>query len=97
MNINHSLPTSSGKKLVKKICKEEVENSFCNVALIGADSKIGELSAILMKQNPLISSLHLQGGDGVVGLCEDLSHIDTRCRVFAHSGIDNYRNAMKVR
>ncbi|KAK9885319.1 hypothetical protein WA026_010812 [Henosepilachna vigintioctopunctata] len=77
-------------------CKDPNEMSYCNVALIGADSKLGELTALLIKQNPLISSLHLQGGATIEGLKTDLSHIDTRCRVVAHSGTDNYRNAMKT-
>ncbi|XP_044759396.1 malate dehydrogenase, mitochondrial-like [Coccinella septempunctata] len=92
----YSSALTKSKELKKKLCKEPVENSFCNVALIGADSKLGELTAFLVKQNPLITTLHLQGGAGVVGLCEDLAHIDTRCRVVAHAGLDNYRNAMKT-
>ncbi|XP_045475789.1 malate dehydrogenase, mitochondrial-like [Harmonia axyridis] len=87
---------AKSKELKKKICEETEETRFCNVALIGADTKLGELTAFLMKPNPLITTLHLQGGAGVVGLCEDLSHIDTRCRVVAHAGTDNYRNAMKT-
>ncbi|KAL3272415.1 hypothetical protein HHI36_013897 [Cryptolaemus montrouzieri] len=77
-------------------CKDHKDTTYCNVALIGADSRLGELTAFLLKQNPLITMLHLQGGAGVVGLREDLAHIDTSCRVVAHSGIDNYRNAMKT-
>ena len=47
------------------------------VAILGAAGGIGQPLALLMKLNPLVSSLSLYDIAGTVGVAADVSHINT--------------------
>ncbi|VDN33834.1 unnamed protein product [Dibothriocephalus latus] len=54
------------------------------VALLGASGGIGQPTALLLKQNPLIKSLALYDIAHCPGVAADLSHIETPAQVTAH-------------
>lgn len=51
------------------------------VAVLGAAGGIGQPLALLMKLNPLVSSLSLYDIAGTPGVAADVSHINTRSEV----------------
>lgn len=51
------------------------------VAVLGAAGGIGQPLALLMKLNPLVSSLSLYDIAGTPGVAADVSHINTRSQV----------------
>jgi malate dehydrogenase len=51
------------------------------VAILGAAGGIGQPLALLMKLNPLVSSLSLYDIMGTPGVAADVSHINTRAEV----------------
>lgn len=48
------------------------------MTVLGADTENGEYAALLLKQNPAVSQLHLFGANTVVATAADLGHLDTR-------------------
>lgn len=51
------------------------------VAVLGAAGGIGQPLSLLMKLNPLVSSLSLYDIAGTPGVAADVSHINTRSKV----------------
>lgn len=51
------------------------------VAVLGAAGGIGQPLSLLMKLNPLVSSLSLYDIAGTPGVAADVSHINTRSEV----------------
>lgn len=54
------------------------------VAVLGAAGGIGQPLALLMKLNPLVSSLSLYDIAGTPGVAADVSHINTRSEVLSN-------------
>lgn len=54
------------------------------VAILGAAGGIGQPLSLLMKLNPLVSSLSLYDIAGTPGVAADVSHINTRSQVILH-------------
>lgn len=67
-----------------------------NVTVLGADTEAGEYTALLLKQNPLVSHVFLYGGNRVLGISADLKALDTRCRVSSYRGKDGLPSALRV-
>lgn len=64
----------------KRAAVEKLHHKAIRVAILGASTTTGELLAMLLKANPLISHLYLHG-DAARGVAADLSSIDTRTMV----------------
>lgn len=60
------------KAPVKKLKQRHVR-----VTILGSDTDVGEATALLLKQNPLITQLHVYGEDSAA-TGADLRHLDTR-------------------
>jgi malate dehydrogenase len=65
------------------------------VAVLGAAGGIGQPLALLMKLNPLVSSLSLYDIMGTPGVAADVSHINTRAEVAGFVGEDQLGEALK--
>lgn len=75
-------PTELQKKaeIKKRVVLEKFRRKAVRVAILGACTPTGESLALLLKANPLVSHLYLQG-DAARGVAADLAHIDTRTMV----------------
>ncbi|KAF6177133.1 hypothetical protein GIB67_025470 [Kingdonia uniflora] len=65
------------------------------VAVLGAAGGIGQPLALLMKLNPLVSSLSLYDIAGTLGVAADVSHINTRSEVKGYTGEDQLGQALE--
>ncbi|KAG5546146.1 hypothetical protein RHGRI_018355 [Rhododendron griersonianum] len=65
------------------------------VAVLGAAGGIGQPLALLMKLNPLVSSLSLYDIAGTPGVAADVSHINTRSEVVGYMGEDQLGKALE--
>ncbi|KAI3872785.1 hypothetical protein MKX03_018988 [Papaver bracteatum] len=64
------------------------------VAVLGAAGGIGQPLALLMKLNPLVSSLSLYDIAGTPGVAADVSHINTRSEVAGYMGENQLAQAL---
>ncbi|XP_017128178.1 malate dehydrogenase 1, mitochondrial [Drosophila elegans] len=64
------------------------------VAVVGAVGGIGQPLALLLKQNPHISTLSLHDLRNTAGVAADLSHINSRATVCHFEGRDGLKKAM---
>ncbi|KAD6794436.1 hypothetical protein E3N88_05332 [Mikania micrantha] len=65
------------------------------VAILGAAGGIGQPLSLLMKLNPLVSSLSLYDIAGTPGVAADVSHINTRSEVVGYMGDENLGKALE--
>nr|NP_001302862.1 malate dehydrogenase, mitochondrial [Brassica napus]Q43744.1 RecName: Full=Malate dehydrogenase, mitochondrial; Flags: Precursor [Brassica napus]CAA61621.1 malate dehydrogenase [Brassica napus] len=65
------------------------------VAILGAAGGIGQPLALLMKLNPLVSSLSLYDIANTPGVAADVGHINTRSQVVGYMGDDNLAKALE--
>ncbi|CAN6997678.1 unnamed protein product [Brassica rapa subsp. trilocularis] len=65
------------------------------VAILGAAGGIGQPLALLMKLNPLVSSLSLYDIANTPGVAADVGHINTRSEVVGYMGDDNLAKALE--
>ncbi|KAF3788384.1 malate dehydrogenase [Nymphaea thermarum] len=65
------------------------------VAVLGAAGGIGQPLALLMKLNPLVSSLALYDIAGTPGVAADVSHINSRAQVAGYMGEDQLGQALE--
>ncbi|KAG6488071.1 malate dehydrogenase, mitochondrial-like [Zingiber officinale] len=65
------------------------------VAILGAAGGIGQPLALLMKLNPLVSSLSLYDIAGTPGVAADVSHINTRAQVAGYACEDQLGTALE--
>ncbi|XP_052177241.1 malate dehydrogenase, mitochondrial [Diospyros lotus] len=65
------------------------------VAVLGAAGGIGQPLALLMKLNPLVSTLALYDIAGTPGVAADVSHINTRSEVAGYVGEDQLGQALE--
>nr|CCD74506.1 mitochondrial malate dehydrogenase [Arabidopsis halleri subsp. halleri] len=65
------------------------------VAILGAAGGIGQPLALLMKLNPLVSSLSLYSIANTPGVAADVGHINTRSEVVGYMGDDNLAKALE--
>lgn len=67
------------------------------VAVLGAAGGIGQPLSLLMKQCPLVETLHLYDIANVAGVAADLSHVNTRARVQGYTGPEQLGAALTGR
>lgn len=65
------------------------------VAVLGASGGIGQPLSLLLKQSPLVDHLSLYDVQHTKGVGADLSHIDSKCKVSAHVGHDQLKQALE--
>lgn len=66
--------------------------------MLDGTHKVGRLTALLLKQCPLISELRLHDNHNSICLvAEDLSHIDTKTKVKSYCGLSVLKHAVTVR
>uniref|UniRef100_A0AC34QT28 Malate dehydrogenase n=1 Tax=Panagrolaimus sp. JU765 TaxID=591449 RepID=A0AC34QT28_9BILA len=65
------------------------------VALLGASGGIGQPLGLLLKLNPKVASLALYDVANTAGVAADLSHIDSKARVTAHTGPAELHKALE--
>lgn len=65
-----------------------------NVAVLGAAGGIGQPLSLLMKLSPHVKELRLYDVANTAGVAADLSHINTRARVSAHTGAEQLGDAL---
>ncbi|XP_054815227.1 malate dehydrogenase, mitochondrial [Prosopis cineraria] len=65
------------------------------VAVLGAAGGIGQPLSLLMKLNPLVSSLSLYDIAGTPGVAADVSHINTRSEVAGYQGEEELGKALE--
>ena len=76
-----SLATSPSSKILRRgYASEAVPDR--KVAVLGAAGGIGQPLALLMKLNPLVSSLALYDIANTPGVAADVGHINTRSEVY---------------
>ncbi|KAB5534518.1 hypothetical protein DKX38_017604 [Salix brachista] len=80
-----SLTTSSSSHILRRGYASEAV-PYRKVAVLGAAGGIGQPLALLMKLNPLVSSLALYDIANTPGVAADISHINTRSEVYGYSG-----------
>lgn len=69
---------------------------FVQVTVLGAHTTLGRFTSFLLKQNPLVSTLRLQGDQGVKNLVIDLGSIDTKCKVQGFEGSLDISKCVRV-
>lgn len=72
----------------KEPAKKKLKQKHVRVTILGSDTDVGEATALLLKQNPLISQLHVYGEDSVA-TAADLRHLDTRSATAPHKKTPN--------
>lgn len=65
------------------------------VVILGAAGGIGQPLSLLMKLNPLVSSLSLYDIAGTPGVAADVSHINTRSEVKGYAGDEHLGQALE--
>lgn len=67
------------------------------VTIIGANSRVGQMIALLLKQSPLIDEIRLyDSSKGPCGIGLDLNHIDTNATIKTYTGLDLLQKAVTV-
>ncbi|CAH1972040.1 unnamed protein product [Acanthoscelides obtectus] len=85
-NINSTQPYSSKKSFQKAV----------QVCVLGGHTPLGRFTSFLLKQNPVLSLLRIQGEKGVDEMGMELNSIDTKCKVKTFEGNEGVPNSMKV-
>ncbi|KVI02240.1 Lactate dehydrogenase/glycoside hydrolase, family 4, C-terminal [Cynara cardunculus var. scolymus] len=88
------LKNSSSSSLLRRTYSSESAPAR-KVAVLGAAGGIGQPLALLMKLNPLVSSLSLYDIAGTPGVAADVSHINTRSEVVGYMGEENLGKALE--
>lgn len=64
--------------------------------MLGASGGIGQPLGLLLKANPAIAKLALYDVQNTPGVGADLSHIDSKAQVTAHTGPNELAAALEV-
>ncbi|XP_004510039.1 malate dehydrogenase, mitochondrial [Cicer arietinum] len=90
----YSAVSRSSSKLVRRgYATEPVPER--KVAILGAAGGIGQPLSLLMKLNPLVSSLSLYDIGGTPGVAADVSHINSRSEVAGYQGEEELGKALE--
>lgn len=89
-------PAVKEKLEIEKAVLEKFQKKSVKVCIIGAQTKLGEMTAFMLKQNPLVTRLFLTGEHKRVNsIAADLNHMDTRSIASGHP--DDIPGAIRVR
>lgn len=91
---NARASSSESKEFDPKDPKHYQQQSV-RVAVIGADTLTGTAVSFLLKQNPLVTGVFLQGCNRVVQIADDLNVFDTRSRAEAFVDRAGYKDAVR--
>lgn len=72
------------KAIIEKAVLEKFQQKAVRVSVIGADTKLGETTSFMLKQNPIVSRIFLFGKKKCKHIAADLNHMDTRAIVSGH-------------
>lgn len=72
-------PSSTSSRLFSSSSARQTK-----VAVLGAGGGIGQPLSLLLKSDPLVSSLSLYDIRGAPGVAADVSHVDTASEVFCN-------------
>ncbi|OIS99074.1 PREDICTED: malate dehydrogenase, mitochondrial-like [Nicotiana attenuata] len=86
--------TSGASRLTRRQFSSEAAPER-KVAILGAAGGIGQPLSLLMKLNPLVSTLSLYDIAGTPGVAADVSHINTRSQVAGFAGEDQLGQALE--
>ncbi len=89
-----SSPSAASSHLLRRSYSAESKPDR-KVAVLGAAGGIGQPLSLLMKLNPLVSSLSLYDIAGTPGVAADVSHINTRSQVAGYVGEDQLGEALE--
>ncbi|XP_023023288.1 malate dehydrogenase, mitochondrial [Leptinotarsa decemlineata] len=89
---NHILKQYTQKNLSSS--KESFQKSV-QVCILGGHTFLGKMTSLVMKQNPIISCLRIQGDRIVSNIAADLNHIDTKCTVQSFEGTSELPKAIR--
>ncbi|XP_076930642.1 malate dehydrogenase, mitochondrial [Bidens hawaiensis] len=89
-----SLRSSTTTTLLRRGCSSESAPER-KVAILGAAGGIGQPLSLLMKLNPLVSTLSLYDIAGTPGVAADVSHINTRSEAVGYTGEENLGKALE--
>lgn len=78
------------------IHEKQFQQKSIRVAILGGETRTGQALGLLLKQNPLVSGLFLQGFNQIDGFTEDLKSMDTRSKVDGHFKRRGYQEAVRV-
>lgn len=91
----YSAVSRSSSKLVRRgYATEPVPER--KVAILGAAGGIGQPLSLLMKLNPLVSSLSLYDIGGTPGVAADVSHINSRSEVLPSTPYHTFSNFARL-
>ncbi|CAG2061845.1 unnamed protein product [Timema podura] len=87
------VPNSVGRRHFRSFkCRKRIK-----VTIIGAGGRFGQTAALLLKQSPRVDVLAMYDNSDInCGTALDLAHVDTKCRVMAYCGEDQFDDAMTV-
>ncbi|XP_048519677.1 malate dehydrogenase, mitochondrial isoform X2 [Dendroctonus ponderosae] len=89
MNLQNLLKNSLRRSdFSSQLCTKPDFQKSVQVCVLGANTRLGTFTSFLAKQNPLISTLHLQGCFPIENMGNDLNFFDTRCRVRTYCGLE---------
>nr|CAD7202507.1 unnamed protein product [Timema douglasi] len=89
------VPKSAGGRHLKSF---KGRKRRIKVTIIGAGGRFGQTAALLLKQSPRVDVLAMYDNSDInCGTALDLAHVDTKCRVMAYCGEDQFDDAMNVR
>nr|CAD7258416.1 unnamed protein product [Timema shepardi] len=88
---NH-VPKSAGGRHLKS---SKGRKRRIKVTIIGAGGRFGQTAALLLKQSPRVDVLAMYDNSDInCGTALDLAHVDTKCRVMAYCGEEQFDDAM---
>ncbi|XP_050508662.1 malate dehydrogenase, mitochondrial-like [Diabrotica virgifera virgifera] len=80
-NLQRLFSNYSTQSFATKNLSTESKRSSIQVCILNAHTPLGKMTSFLIKQNPLVSKVKIQGDRKVTNLAEELNLIDTKCRV----------------
>lgn len=86
---------STSNHILRRSYASDAAGPSRKVAILGAAGGIGQPLALLMKLNPLVSSLSLYDIANTPGVAADVSHINSRADVKGYSGEEQLGQALE--
>ncbi|KAK0578150.1 hypothetical protein LWI29_005970 [Acer saccharum] len=87
--------TTEPSRLMSRSCYSSGSHPERKVVILGAAGGIGQPLSLLMKLNPLVSSLSLYDIANTPGVAADVSHINSRAQVAGYAGEEQLGQALE--